>query len=418
MWSCHLFDTVTGLLGEPIDIPAFTWSMDVNICTLNTTREKRFADGSLTGLTLPWSAVPGASMDAKLRALASYRRSLLVSWREQDGTELPVIAGAIGERKDSRADTTFDILSPYEFLDRRVLVREGAFGAVRTTAENDQQQVVDVHATQDTIHYQGLSQRAIACDVIRRCTEGKPGGKLPIDLPYLGETAVHTGSDGSPNQNYWRDYHGFNVANNSCKAILLDLAKTSYGPDMTFRPYMSDETHVRYRFVAGSDWEPYLHQDGIVPTLTCYRDGGTLQDASMDHEGPTMRIFGTGNGSDESMQCHLAQDLSLVQQRDPWPLMELARADTNLTARSVGPVYDGMLAQKARPIMQLSGTMTPGVMGAPRMGTIWPGEVVDVDMHDFPGVPDGTYPMRIMQMSGDASKQVKLLFDIYEDTLW
>lgn len=418
MWRCWLYDTITGLIVEPIKIPTFTWSMDVNSSTMNTTRDRRFGDTSVTGLTLQWDGVPGITKDSKAKAIASCRRSILVCWITSAGDEYPLFGGAIGTRTDTRRDTSFQLICPYNFLDYRFLVNEGVFGAVHTSTVAENGQSMETYATQDTISYQNVSQRAIACDVIRRCTSAKPGGSLPIDLPYIGEEKIHLSSDGTPNQNYWRTYNGFDVANNSCKDILGKLSATSYGPDMQFRPYFSDQRHVRYRFVAGSDDEPNLEQTGLLYTLTSFPRGGNLQSVEIDNAGPIMRIYGTGNGSDASMDCHLSEDLTLCEQTDPWPLMEMARQDTNLTARSIGSTYDAMLAAKSKPISQLIGTMKPGDKGAPELGTFWPGELMEVWVNGHPGIVDGKYVMRLMQLSGDEGSQVKLTFDIYENPIW
>lgn len=417
-WRCWLYDTITGLIVEPIRIPTFTWTVDINSSTMNTTRDRRFGDTSATGLTVAWDGIPGTTKDAKAKAIASYRRSILVCWLTSDGKEYPVLGGAIGPRTDTRKDTSFQLICPYDFLDYRYLINEGAFGAVHTTVKADNGQMVETYATQDTISYQNLSQRAIACDVIRRCTSVKPGGALPIDLPYLGEEKVHLAADGTPNQNYWRTYNGYDVANDSCKSILGKLSATSYGPDMQFRPYFSDERHVRYRFVAGSDDEPNLEQTGLLYTLTSFPRGGNLQGVEIDNDGPIMRIYGTGDGSDASMDCHLSEDLTLCKQADPWPLMELSRQDTNLTARSIASTYDAMLASKSRPILQLTGTMKPGDKGAPELGMIWPGEMVEIWIKGHPGIVDGKYIMRLMELGGDQGPNVKMTFDIYVNPSW
>lgn len=417
-WRCWLVDTMTGLIVEPIKIPTFSWKVDINSSTMNTTRDRRFGDTSATGLTLKWDGIPGTTKDAKAKAIASYRRSIIVFWVDRAGNEYPFFGGIIGPRKDTRSDTSFQLLCPYDFLAYRFLVNEGVFGAVHTSTVAENGQSVETYATQDTISYQNVSQRAIACDVIHRCTSMKPGGILPIDLPYLGEEKIHLAADGTPNQNYWRTYNGFDVANNSCKDILGKLSATSYGPDMQFRPYMSDATHVRYRFIAGSDDEPNLEQTGLVHLLVSSSRGGSLQNVEIDHDGPKMRIYGTGNGSDASMDCHLSEDLTLCQQPDPWPLMELSRQDTNLTARSIASTYDAMLATMSRPISQLIGSIRPGDRGAPELGTFWPGEIMEIRIDGHPGIVDGEYTMRLMQLEGNEDSQVKMTFDIYEDPSW
>ena len=45
------------------------------------------------------------------------------------------------------------------------------------------------------------------------------------------------------------------------------------------------------------------------------------------------------------------------------------------------------------------------------LSTIWPGQVVDLAIEGHPGMPDGTYRLRVMEMSGDQSSKVDVTFD-------
>ena len=418
-WAAYLYDTMTGVVGDPIDLPSFSWSMNVNNSSLCTTRDRAIGDGTATGLTLPWSAVPGRTGSEKARNIATLRQSIVLMWRDGNGVERPVLVGAIGSRTDTMQDTSFDLISPLDLLDNRVLVEEGTFGAVVSTSKAKNGKITKTCRTTSKIEYKNLSQRAIACDVIRRCTESKPGGLLPIDLPYLNEEFIHYQSDGkTANQNYWRTYYGYNVANDSCKDILEKLGSTSYGPDMQFRPYMVDASHVRLRFEAGSDGNIYLDQTGVLPTFTHFWGGGTLQDCKVTHDYPAERVYGTGSGTDEAMNCYLAENLSLVRQEDPWPLVELTRADTNVSGSSIAATYDAVLEAKRKPILQLRGTVDLNDANVPTLGTWWPGQLADVDLRDFPSIPDGTYRLRVMELSGSSSSSVTVLFDLIEDPIW
>ncbi len=423
MWSCYLFDTMTGLISDPIDIPNFSWEVSINSSTLCTTRDKNVGKGDVSGLTVPWDAIPGKTGIQKARNVAPLKTSLLLMWRDQrqresEPVEYPILVGAIGNRKDTMLDTSFDLMPTLDLLDLRYMVREGVFGANKIEYQADNGHMVMAYTTSDSVSFSNLSQRAIACSVIDYCTNKKPGGSLPIDLPYLNEVARHYNADSSDNQNYWREYKGYDVANDSCKDILDKLASTDYGPDMQFRPYLSDDIHVRQKFVAGSDSEPYLSQTGLVQTVTCFKGGGTLQNVSIDHDYPAERVYGTGSGSEDKMNCWLSEDLTLVNQRDPWPLVELSRQDTNLSGTSIGSYYDSILNLKKQAILQLSGEINANDPYAPQMGAFWPGEIMEVSVSDFPGLPDDTYQMRLMEMSGDQSNTVKLVFDICFDPIY
>lgn len=53
-WNAFLYDTVTGLLGQQIDVPSFTWSMSVSDASFSTTKDKGFGIDDVSGLELPW----------------------------------------------------------------------------------------------------------------------------------------------------------------------------------------------------------------------------------------------------------------------------------------------------------------------------------------------------------------------------
>lgn len=410
MWSLVLFDTMTGQLGAPIDIPNFSWQVDVNTSTLNTTRDRRPSMEDVSNLTVPWTGIPGDTGLAKSRSIATLRTSVALMW---DG--IPILAGAIGNRVDNELDTSFSLISVLDLLDNRIMCKEGTFGANVYTAKAGNNRIVETHATSSKYEYRNLSQRAIACEVIAECTNAKPGGMLPIRLPYLGEESIHYTADGKENQNYWRTYYGYNVENNSGKDILTKLATTSYGPDMQFRPALASENRIEYQFVAGSDAEPYLAQTGLIKTLTHFAGGGTLQSMSVSHDYAAQRVYFCGSGTDEAMNCGFAEDLRLVTQADPWPLIEIARSDQDISGRTVDSRAAAILALKNMPIMQIEGTIDANDPYAPKLGTFWPGELMRLHVQDFPSVPDGTYDVRLMEMSGTQGTTVKLLFDVMVD---
>lgn len=88
-------------------------------------------------------------------------------------------------------------------LGDRILAHDDAFGTN------------EAHTAPGGFAWQGLSLRAIACEVIRQCTSLKPGGELPIDLPWLNERGNHQRMD----------YQDWDVQNQSCKQILSKLAQ-------------------------------------------------------------------------------------------------------------------------------------------------------------------------------------------------
>lgn len=400
-WRVYIGDTMTGLLAQEIGVPAFSWTVTVSDATFRTERDKGVGEDSAGGLTLPWTEVPASSQIERSNALMPLKRSLTLCWVGRDDSPMPVVWGAVGDRTDTWEDASFDLLSPMEILASRFAVREGAFGAVAGTTEPDEEggDPQPGTFTSDTIFYQGMSLRGIACEVGALCTGSKPGGQLPIDWQYLGEKGTHQ-----------RTYDGFDLGNNSCADILEKIANVSDGPDMQFRPYLLDEGHVRLLFTAGNDGDLHLGQS-TVHSLSWFPGGGSIQDLSVDFSYPAERVYATGAGTDEAQLCHLSEDLSKVRMADPWPLVEEHFNDGDIDN---GPLLerhaDAELSACSSQTFQVKGYVDFADPDVPEPGTIWPGELVDVWIQGFPTLPDGTYRLRLMEMSGDQTSRAKLVF--------
>ena len=70
------------------------------------------------------------------------------------------------------------------------------------------------------------------------------------------------------------------------------------------------------------------------------------------------------------------------------------------------------LSALSTPIMQMVGEYNLGDRHVPQLGEIWPGEIVQLALQGHPALPDGVYQQRIMEMSGDSSNTVKIVFDV------
>lgn len=386
MWSCNTFDIQTGQILRAIDIPALSWRVTVADCSLSTTRDKGVGEDEGSGLRVPWSALGDVGPGEADSALAALRVGIVLMW---DG--VPVVAGAIGNRTDTWEDTSFSLVSPLGLLQNRIAVVEGTFG----TSEG--------HTTTSFHRWTGQSLRSIAAWLICNAVT-KPGGRLPIDYErYQGEPGGHE-----------RTYDGFNARNNDIAKLLNEITNVIGGPDMQFRPYMFDINHLHWDFIAGSDGSPHIQETGVIPVLSCFPGGGTIQDIKVAHLAPTMRVYGTGSGEDKATLCHLAQDMTLCQRPDPWPLIESTAAN-NSGWDNYGLVQkhtDAQLAASKWPLVQIQGTVNVADPHCPiQPGTYWPGQLCYLDLDDFPSLPNGRYQLRAMEMSGDLSGDVTLTFD-------
>ena len=93
-------------------------------------------------------------------------------------------------------------------------------------------------------------------------------------------------------------------------------------------------------------------------------------------------------------------------------------ADANLLRQHA----DGVLSANHAPLMQIKGELHANdlsVDGTPLhpLGSFWPGETMRLDIQGFPSLADGVYECRLMQMSGDQSDKVSLIFDAMEDPM-
>lgn len=533
MWNVFLYDTMTGLLAQQIDVPSFSWSMSVNDSSFTTTPQRQVGVDQLTGLQIPWAQIPARSAGDRLSDLAPYQRGIALFWVApgESGMGVPVLAGALGTRSSDRQSVSLQYVSMMGLLSDRYLVHENQFGRARN------------HSSAGEWRFDSLSYRGLACEIVRACTSAKPGGELPFDLPYLGEggthglpvsssdvddsnkgaakhstrrntadgyvqtdvngntttvTVSHTHTDTRKvvtdhEYSYWTKKHGkvtkhhettkyiptgrvttttvtrtvnksdyaeqtvttktttytfdengkqtssnssttkpvttkvprvsesvykdYNVGSHSCRQILDAIAASDNGPDLQFRPYLADNQHIRFRLLGGSDASIYLNQDRVL-SLDSAPYGGTLENLHADWAAPYMRVYATGAGQGKSMICDLEQDLTLVQRgHDPWPLRETTISDSSALAwTTLASAARGRLQANSRPVAQFTGelhandTDSMGNVLHP-LGSFWPGEMFHVAIEGFPDWPDGTYNMRLMEMSGDQTDKVTLKFD-------
>lgn len=408
LYRSYLFDALTGQLGAPIDLASINWDISVADSALSTTRNHDVGKASATGISVPWSAVPGATMAERRRMISPLRTGVMVFSLTDDDLEqermgTPFIGGFIGLRHDNAHGTSFDLLSPLGLLEHRYMVREGKYG----TGAN--------HTSPDTIALKNLSMRAIACAIGEQCTGMKPAGHLPIDWQYTGEKGTHA-----------RTYEAWDVQNLSGAHLLGLLSNVSDGPDMQFRPTVSiDGRYVGWRFEAGSDGALYLGET-IVHSLSYHPTGGMLQDLQVDRIAPAQRVYASGSGTDKAQTTVLCEDLTMCQlDIAPFPLYELTYADSDTEKATLLKAHAQAVLESNRiPLMQLKASVNISQRdqsGYPRMplGSFWPGERFDLDIRDYAPLPDGVYRTRLMQMSGDGGDTVHLTFDVMEDTgIW
>jgi hypothetical protein len=405
-----LTDVHTGLLLSKIDLGNVSWTMTVNDTSLTTAPSKSVGKDEVQQIDVPWTSIPGttqrerySSVEPNCKGIAAF---FLTNEDERDGsTGSPFFWGVITNKSDDWDSVTLSVSSIYGLMENRYVIREGDFQYPRS---------------KNQVSFSGMTLRGLACEVLKIGMD-KPGGALPLDLPYLGEKHNRIGNE-DPTKHV-RNYWAWNVSNISVQQVLDKLAGVSEGVDMQFRPYMYDAHHIRVKFVGGSDEERYLSQSGVPFVFSCYDGGGTLENVHVDYSQPVMRWYGTGAGQDAEVLTYMSEDLSLVNGGKPYSLVEKCFSDTDASNPDVlrGEV-DGKLESWKWPLMQMSGQFNMAsttraadgeeIHATPVLGSMWAGEICYLELSDYPDLPDGKYPLRIMEMSGDSSMKVKLTFDV------
>lgn len=396
-WAAYITDTMTGMVLSRVDMPAFSWTITVSDASLATLKQKGTGSGTVSGVQLPWSALDATTPAARDELLTPDRRAIVLCATNGDDLGMPILWGAIGQRTDTHTDTAFALSSVMTMLQDRYLIREGKYGT-------------GPHGTStDTITING-SLRGIASQIGWLCTNGKPGGQLPIDWHYRGEPGQHT-----------RTYDAWDVQNLQCSTLLTNISNVIGGPDLGFRPRW-DDAHIRLDFVAGSDTDPHIGQS-IVHRLTWSPWGGTIGDLSIDHLGAVHRVYASGSGTDKSQLCHLSQDLHMIDSRDaPYPLREAVYSDSDTDKLDLLTQHaDGVLHANGKPLMQVkctmdTGTTVDGAQTSP-LGSIWPGDAVELSVRGHAALPDGIYTCRLMEISGDHTTKINLIFDPQPDPI-
>lgn len=400
-WGCYITDLETGRIGSYIDLPSFSWTLTVNDSSMSTTPTKHVGLDDVQSITVPWSAVPGETQRDKYEAIESGRKAICLFWRDEESIRDntigdPVLWGGIGVRSSTWQDTTFNLESVYSMLSRRVLVREGSFKDGTST---------------DTIYFKGMSMRGIASEVGSLCTDYKPGGRLPVDWTYLGEK--HIKQSGQSSSLHERAYQAWNVANLKGSDVFDKLNGVQDGPDMQFRPVLNSEGNtVRMQFLAGTDEELYLGQRHVYG-FSCYGGGGTLENVQVSYSQPYQRVYATGAGEDAATLTAYAENLSLVTGGPQYSLNEITISDTDTDkVDTLRKQAMNTLGSMYVPVMQMSGDFHMDDRDTPQLGRLWPGEVAQLTLKDYPDLPDGVYQMRIMELSGDESDKVHVVFDV------
>jgi hypothetical protein len=222
------------------------------------------------------------------------------------------------------------------------------------------------------------SMQGIAVAILNAALARNP---LPIDVPAaISGTATRT-------YNWW----DFAYAG----ALLQALTQASLGPDIYFRPYFSDASHLRWQAVIGN---PYITQGaGGVPLLFDQSSNLIEVRPVVDSSKLAGTTWAKGNGVEAGTLFATATDPTLSA--NGWPALDYVDSSqvnlTDLTA--LGAVASGALALYGKSVETWSSWVRTD--GRHPLGSYGPGLFATYNFTTHPLIPPGRYRQRILGMA-------------------
>lgn len=376
-------EVASGLVGPEIQIPTFSWTRTIGDSTLQTsagdeTTAKGAGSASMSSLTLPWSAVPASTAAERNAMLMPGRMGLVACWDDQ-----PITWGIIGDRQDTWTTTSFPVNGIMSLLAQRIAIPNS--WAADMTAKHTHNTTI-TGATYADFVIQAL-----------QWVMSKPGGALPIAMPDIVAGSLTEG------------VKSWDLSGRKADTVLTTIADYDGGPDIDFRPYWVDDRHVGLRLTTGT---PYVGQD-VEHEWHAFAGGGTVEQLAQTVSAGSMagRVYAVGAGQDAGTLIQVADDTALTAQG--WPLTEatITSSDESDATRLMAKATTYLKTHRA-PLAQWTGVVHAGDVVP--LGQFWPGEVTILHVADYPSIPDGTYRLRLMEMSGDHTDAVTLKWDTME----
>ena len=384
-WRVYLMEVASGLVGPEIQIPSFSWTRTIGDSSMQTTADtsatqKGTGSASMSGLTLPWTAVPASTSAGRNALLMPGRMGVVACWDGQ-----PITWGIIGDRQDTWTDTSFPVNGVMSLLAGRIAIPNSWAADMNKKAT----------------HNGKITGRAYVDFVIQalQWAMAKPGGALPITMPDMVAGSLTEG------------VKSWDLSGRKCDTVLTTIANYDNGPDIDFRPYWVDDRHIGLRLTTG---DPWVGQD-VEHEWHVHAGGGTVEQLAQTVSAGSMasRVYAVGAGQDAGTLIRVAEDTTLTSQG--WPLTEVVVTDSDESDPTRLAAYAQTYLRTHRaPLAQWTGVVHAG--DAVPLGQFWPGEMTVLHVADYPSIPDGTYRVRLMEMSGDQTDTVTLKWDVMEAT--
>jgi len=363
MWSAYLFQVSTGRVGPKVEFSDLSWEID-----LNTTES--------ISLKLSKSSLPAVDLEHWLSPMWA---GLLLFW---DGA--PIVGGPIlNLPSEDKLTISLNCSGIRSVLARRLVIHE---------------QTNWLLLPKDKVTYTGISLGTIAKNVVKLSQE-KPGGGLPISFPLPDETE-------GVNADHDRNYRGFNLQNLSCDDVLTKLSNVTGGPDVMFKPRLLSDNLVTFDMWHGTKDSPRIDQK-VMPVWDMTAENGEVTDISITTTGTytTHRVFSLGSGQDEAQLITVSFDDSMV--KDGYPLLESVISTSDSEKRPVVQAHgDANLTTNSRVLKEIQISVRGD--GNYPFGSFWPGDECEIYVKGLIGLKDGRHRMRILNMTGDSTANMRL----------
>lgn len=242
-----------------------------------------------------------------------------------------------------------------------------------------------------TSTWSGMALRTIAKRLVQQARSWPHAG-IPIDF----EADVAGTNE--------REYKGSDLI--WVGEALRNLTEVENGPDITFRPKLAGDRHVRWDLLTGT---PELTQGGADHYWDLAAPAPHAAASSLDRDGRDLAthaygIGATNEGTDTRLE---AKAVSSALTDAGFPMMEMVEQRNSVveTATLQAHVDEAVVRYSA-----FTETFTIRVKRdrTPVLGTYWPGDWAKLRIGKNPRTPAGTYRVRIVRISFGATGDVTL----------
>lgn len=359
MYKVYSLRTTTGEVGSAFDPVSATWGIELNkIEDFSVTVKKSELLRRDKMWWHPWSG------------------GVLITHTGEDELEHPVVAGPIHDYgTETLTELTLSCAGIRKIFERRVIDKN--------------------------LRFTGATYGEMMWGLVQAGMENKPGGKLPIVRGTPHEEGI------------WdMTYYGWNLANNSVDKLLTERSEIIGGPDIMFRPRWVEgkyQRQIEWVMVWGTKLNPLIPQTR-TPDFDTTATQSEVATASLTSSARNLRhkVWYTGSGEGEGIVRVSAQDLSGVEQGQPFLEQVFSESDTD-SADSLQRRAAGALAVSSQMVDQLTmGVSTTSTKNP--LGTFFVGDMATVTLKDWINIPDGTRQMVIIKMNGSLDSTVTLDF--------